>query len=267
MGKKLGLIAGGGRLPSLVAEAAQENGYEVIGVAIEGEALPSLESAVDRLFWIRIGELDRMIRALKGEGVDQVVMVGKVQKRHIYSDIKPDLRAALLFFRLKERNDDAILKALCQELEREGIEVVECTRLVSRLLAPQGVLTTLPSTPRQRADIEFGRRMAKIVAGADIGQTVVVKAGAVVAVEAIEGTNEAIRRGAELAGPGTVVVKVARPQQDLRLDVPVVGPDTVEVMREVGASVLALEAGRVIMVDREEMVKIAKGGKISIVAD
>ena len=267
MKQQIGLIAGEGRLPFLVAQEAKEMGFEVVAVAIEEETSPQLSQEVDRLYWIHIGELGKLIKALRGEGIRQAVMVGKIQKRHLFSQVKPDLRAALLYMRLREKNDNAILEGICDDLKREGIEVLECTHLVSRLFVPPGVLTTRAPSQWEWTDIEFGKRMARAIAGIDIGQTVVVKNRAVLAVEAIEGTNAAIRRGAEWGGEGAVVVKVAKPQQDLRFDVPVVGKDTVEVMREVKASVLALDAGKVIVVDREEMLAVAEEAKISIVAD
>ncbi|HEX9920878.1 MAG TPA: UDP-2,3-diacylglucosamine diphosphatase LpxI [Candidatus Methylomirabilis sp.] len=267
MQEQIGLIAGEGRFPFLVAQAAREKGLRIVAAAIKEEASPELSQAVDCIYWLHVGELGKLIRSFQREGIRQAVMAGKIQKRHLFSQIKPDLRATLLYLRLKEKNDDAILKAICDELQSEGIELLECTSLISSLLAPQGVLTSRPPSEWERKDIEFGRRMARAIAGLDIGQTVVVKNCAVLAVEAIEGTNLAIRRGAEWGGEGVVVVKVAKPQQDLRFDVPVVGPDTLEVMREVKASVLALEAGKVIIVDKEEMLKAAEEAKISIVAD
>jgi len=267
MKQKIGLIAGEGRLPFLVAQAAREKDLEVVTVAIREEASPELNRAVDRLYWIHIGELGKLIKALQKEGITQAVMAGKIQKRHLFSQIKPDLRATLLYMRLKEKNDDAILEGICDELKREGIQVLECTQFASRLLVPQGVLTARAPSQWERRDIELGRKMARLIAGMDIGQTVVVKNSAVLAVEAIEGTNGAIRRGAEWGGEGVVVVKVAKPHQDLRFDVPVVGKDTLEVMREVKASVLALDAGKVIAVDQEEMLSMAEEAKIAIVAD
>jgi hypothetical protein len=267
MEEKIGLIAGEGRLPFLVAEAAKEKGFRVVAAAIKEEASPELEQAVDCIHWLHVGELGKLIRTFQKEGIKRAVMVGKVQKRHLFSQVKPDLRATLLYVRLKERNDDAILNGVCEELSKEGIQIVECSSLVSTLLVPMGVLTSRHPSEWERKDIELGRRMARGIAGLDIGQTVVVKNGSVLAVEAIEGTNLAIRRGAEWGGQGAVVVKVAKPQQDMRFDVPVVGKSTLEVMREVSASVLALEAGKVIAVEKEEMLSIAEEARISIVAD
>lgn len=267
MKRKIGLIAGEGGFPFLVAQAAREKDFEVIAVAIREEASPELSQVVDRLYWIHIGELGKLIKALQREGITQAVMAGKIQKRYLFSQIKPDLKATLLYMRLKEKNDDAILEGICDELKREGIEVLECTPFVSRLLIPPGVLTRRAPSQWEWRDIEFGRRMARLIAGMDIGQTVVVKNCAVLAVEAIEGTNEAIRRGAAWGGERAVIVKVAKPHQDLRFDVPVVGKDTLEVMREVKASVLALDAGKVIAVDQEGMLSVAEEAKIAIVAD
>jgi hypothetical protein len=267
MEERIGLIAGEGRLPFLVAEAAKEKGFRVVAVAIKEEASPELEQAVDCIYWLHVGELGKLIRTFQKERIKRAVMAGKVQKRHLFSQIKPDLRATLLYVRLRERNDDAILSGVCEELRKEGIEILECSSLVSSLLVPPGVLTSRHPSEWERKDIEFGRRMARGIAGLDIGQTVVVKNGSVLAVEAIEGTDLAIRRGAEWGGRGAVVVKVAKPQQDMRFDVPVVGKSTLEVMQEVSASVLALEAGKVIAVDKEEMLRIAEDAGISVVAD
>jgi len=264
---QIGLIAGEGQFPFIVAQAAREQGLQVVAVAIKEETSPELSQEVDRIYWVHIGELGKLIKAFRGEGVTQAVMAGKVQKKHLFSQIKPDLRATLLYLRLKEKNDDAILRCFGEEMKREGIELLPTTTLVSDLLAPKGVLTSRSPSRWEQKDIEFGRRMAEFIAGLDIGQTVVVKDQAVLAVEAIEGTNLAIRRGAEWGGEGSVVVKVARPEQDMRFDVPVVGKSTLEVMREVKASVLALEAGKVIIVEKEEMLGLAEEAKISVVAD
>ncbi len=239
----------------------------MVAAAIREEASPELGQKVDRIYWLHIGELGKLIKAFRGEGVTQVMMAGKVQKKHLFSQIKPDLRATLLYLRLKEKNDDAILRCFGEELNREGMELLPTTTLVSDLLAPKGVLTSRSPSPWERKDIEFGWRMAEVIAGLDIGQTVVVKNQAVLAVEAIEGTNLAIRRGAEWGGEGVVVIKIARPEQDMRFDVPVVGKSTLEVMGEVKASVLALEAGKVIVLERAEMLQLAEEAKIAIVAD
>lgn len=267
MNGQIGLIAGEGQLPFLVAQAAKEQGLRVVAVAIKEATSPELDQKVHRIYWMHIGELGKLIKAFQKEGITQAVMVGKVQKRYLFSQVKPDLRATLLYMRLKEKNDDAILRGIGDELRKEGIELVSTTNLISDLLAPKGVLTSRSPSRWEQKDIEFGRRMARAIAGLDIGQTVVVKNRAVLAVEAIEGTNLAIRRGAEWGGEGSVVVKVARPEQDMRFDVPVVGKSTLEVMREVKASVLALEAGKVIIVEKEGMLGLAEEAKISIVAD
>ena len=266
MKQQIGLIAGEGRFPFIVAQAAKEKGFRVVAAAIKEETSPELSQEVDRIYWLHIGELGKLIEAFRGEGITQAVMAGKVQKKHLFSQIKPDLRAAFLYLRLKEKNDDAILRSFGEELGREGIELLATTTLVSDLLAPEGVLTSRSPNQWEQRDIEFGRRMARAIAGLDIGQTVVVKDQAVLAVEAIEGTNLAIRRGAEWGGEDTVIVKVARPEQDMRFDVPVVGKSTLEVMREVKAAALALEAGKVIILEKEEMLQVAEGAKISIVA-
>ena len=264
-GESIGLIAGNGRFPIIFAENAKKLGYTVSAVAHVGETAPELEQAVDRIHWIRIGQFNKLIRALKGDGVRQAVMLGGIKKTHVFSDVRPDLRAIALFSRLKVWKDDGILRAIAKEIESEGIQICESTFGLRDILVPAGDLSKRRPTEKEREDIEYGWAMAKEIGQLDIGQCVVVKDRVVVAVEAVEGTDEAIRRGGALARKGAVVVKRSKLQQDLRFDLPAVGPKTIEVMQEVKASVLAVEAEKTIFLDREEMMAHANRAGIAIV--
>ncbi len=259
------LIAGNGRFPLLFAENARRLGYRVSAVALTGETDPSLEGAVDRLHWIALGQLGRLIKAFKKDGVQQAVMVGGVKKTHLFSGIRPDLRSLALLRRVTVPKDDMLLRAIAAELESEGIAIRESTFGLTGLLVEEGKLTRRAPTRKEWRDIEFGWEMAKTVGALDIGQCVVVKERVVVAVEAVEGTDQAIRRGGKLARGGAVVVKRFKPQQDRRFDLPAVGPITIEVMAESGAAVLAIEAGRALRLDRAVAIAAADEAGIAIV--
>ena len=261
----VGLIAGNGRFPLLFAENARRLGYRVSAVALLGEADPSLERAVDRIHWVALGQLGRLIKAFKQDGVRQAVMAGGVKKTHLFTGIRPDLRSLALLRRMSIRKDDTLLRAITAELEGEGIRIRESTFGLEGLLVEEGKLTRRGPTRREWQDIEFGWEMAKAVGRLDIGQCVVVKDRVVVAVEAVEGTDEAIRRGAGLARGGAVVVKRFKPQQDRRFDLPSVGPGTIQAMSESGASALAIEAGKALLLDRKEAVAAADKAGIAIV--
>lgn len=253
-------------MPLAVAAEARSKGYKVIAIALEPLASPLLSAAVDEITWVNVGKLGTIIERLKNSGVREAVMAGKVPKSLLYkSKVTPDLRAVKLLFSLKDRKDDSILLAIMRELEKDGITLLNTTDFSSNLLTPEGVLSKRRPSDAEWKDIAFGWGAAKEIGRLDIGQTVVVKNLAVMAVEAIEGTDEAIRRGGKLAGDGAVVVKVSKPLQDLRFDVPVVGPDTLEALKEVKARVLAVEAGKSIILNREEIIADADGAGISIV--
>ncbi len=267
---RIGLIAGNGRFPFLVLDAARRLGHEVTIVAIREEASPELDEAAARepraeIAWLSLGELSRCIDTLRGAGVTRAVMAGQVRHARIFSGIVPDplLLAALL--RLRSRNTDALISAVAGVLGDHGIELLDSTAFLAPLLAGPGPIAGRPPTEGERADLEFGCRIADAVAGLDVGQTVVVKDRAVVAVEAMEGTDEVIARAGRLAGAGTRVVKVAKPAQDMRFDVPVVGLPTVEAMREAGATALSVDAGRTLLFDRAELVTAAERAGIAIV--
>lgn len=264
--KILGLIAGTGDLPMAIASEAKSQGYTVVAIALEPLADKTLSSYVDEIKWVNVGKIGKLIDSLKDYGIKEAVMAGKVSKTLLYkSKITPDLRAVKLLFSLKNRSDDSILLAVAKELEKEGIHLLNITSFSSGILTPGGVLTKDSPTDEEWKDIEFGWKIAKEIGRLDIGQTVVVKNQAVMAVEAIEGTDEAIKRGGRLAGEGAVVVKVSKPNQDMRFDVPVVGLTTLKAMVEVGARVLSVESKKSIILNRDKIIDESIKAGISIV--
>ncbi|HEV8540688.1 MAG TPA: UDP-2,3-diacylglucosamine diphosphatase LpxI [Nitrospiraceae bacterium] len=265
VGERIGLIAGNGRFPIIFAENVKRMGYLVSAVAHIGETAPELEQHVERIHWIKIGQFNKLIKALKDDGVRQAVMLGGISKTHVFTTVMPDLRALALASRLRRWNDDAILREIAAELEGEGIQIRESTFGLGGILVEEGVLTSRRPTNKEWEDIQYGWEVALEIGRLDIGQCVVMKDKVVVAVEAVEGTDETIRRGGVLAKDGAVVVKRSKPQQDLRFDLPAVGPATIDTMESAKASVLAVEAGRSILLDREEMLRKADRAGIAIV--
>jgi DUF1009 family protein len=265
----LGLIAGNGRFPFLALEAARALGREVTVIAIKDEADTSLERAAlgvgATLHWVSLGQLGKCIALLRAAGVSEAVMAGQVKHVKIFSDYVPDLTLLSVIRRLKGRNTDALIAAVADVLREKGIELLDSTLFLQPLLAKSGVLTRRGPSEREQADFAFGYRMADVIAGLDVGQTIVVKDQAVVAVEAMEGTDETIARAGRLAGPGTTVVKVAKPNQDMRFDVPVVGAPTIAAMRAAGAVALTIDAGRTLMLDGEAVIHAADDAGICIV--
>ncbi len=264
-GERIGLIAGNGRFPIIFADNARKLGYHVSAVAHEGETEPELAGHVDRIHWIKIGQLNKLIKAFKEDGVHQAVMLGGIKKTHVFTTLRPDFRTLALATRLALWKDDDILRELAKELEREGIVICESTFGLEGILVEEGTLTARAPSEKEWEDIRYGWEVAHEIGRLDIGQCVVVKDRVVVAVEAVEGTDGAIKRGGDLAKEGAVVVKRSKPQQDLRFDLPAVGPRTIEVMASVKASVLAVEAGRTILLDREIMLDKAQSARIAIV--
>ena len=262
----LGLIAGGGVFPLMVADAASEKGLRVVAVAHEGETDPLLAQKVDELTWIKLGQLGHLIKALKKAGVTKTVMAGTINKKKMFENVRPDLRGLTLMSKLAIFHDDDILRAVAGELQREGILIVSSAEHLPELLAPRGNLTRKKPNQEEREDVEFGWNIAKELGRLDIGQCVVVRKKTVLAMEAIEGTNETILRGGKLAKEKAVVVKVSKPNQDLRFDVPAVGPDTIQVMAQVNASVLAIEAGKTLLFDKPAMISYADRSGIVIVS-
>lgn len=264
-GERIGLIAGNGRFPIIFADNARKLGYHVSAVAHEGETEPELAGHVDRIHWIKIGQLNKLIKAFKEDGVHQAVMLGGIKKTHVFTTLRPDFRTLALATRLALWKDDDILRELAKELEREGIAICESTFGLEGILVEEGTLTARAPSEKEWEDIRYGWEVAHDIGRLDIGQCVVIKDRVVVAVEAVEGTDGAIKRGGDLAKEGAVVVKRSKPQQDLRFDLPAVGPRTIEVMASVKASVLAIEAGRTILLDREIMLEKARSARIAIV--
>ena len=264
MPEKIGLIAGRGQFPLLFAEAAGRRGLAVVAVAHRGETDPALEPFTHECHWISVGQLGKLIRAFKGAGVTRAVMAGGLSRGRLFKDFWPDLRALNLVRRAGAGHDDRILRGLAAELEGEGITIVSPLLYLEDLLAQPGPLSRRQPTSQELQDIDYGFHIAKAVGRLDLGQCVVVRRQVVTALEAIEGTDEAIRRGGRLAGPEAVVVKVCKPGQDLRFDLPAVGKNTIEVMREVEAAVLAVEAGKTLIFDREEMLALADRAKIAV---
>ncbi len=266
--KPLGLLAGNGRFPFLVAQEARKQGRRVVAVAFREDADPALEQVVDSFHWVFVGQLNKWVEIFKSEGVEEAVMAGLVRHSNMYADLKkfhPDMRALKVFWRLKDRKADTILGAVADELEKDGITLIPSIQHLTHILAPRGVLTKRKPTKDELADIQFGFHLAKEMAGLDIGQTICVKNKAVIAVEAMEGTDRCIRRAGELAQGNFTVVKVAKPKQDLRFDVPVVGLTTLESFREAGGGFLAVEAGKTLLFDQAQMVAWANGEKIGLI--
>lgn len=263
---KIGIIAGGGKFPVLVAESAKARGIKVIAVAHKGETLSELASKVDEITWIGLGQFGQLIRAFKSRRVNRVLMAGTITKANMFANARPDLKGLAFMGKLAIFHDDDILRAVARELEKEGITVVSSTTYLPELLAPLGCLTKRKPNRDEVEDIECGWMVAKELGRLDIGHCVVVRRKMVLAVEAIEGTNKTILRGGQLAKERAVVVKVSKPNQDLRFDLPSVGVNTIRVMSSVRASTLAIESGKTIIFDKEEMIKLADSKGISIVS-
>ncbi len=266
---RIGLIAGNGRFPFLVLEAAREQGHDVTIIATKEEAFPELNDAARRtgadIHWISIGHLGKCISLLKDAGITRAVMAGQVKHAKIFSGIVPDWQMGKVLARLVSRNTDGLIGAVADVLRENGIELMNSTELISPLLATPGVLTARKPSDEELKDLEFGYRMADQIAGLDIGQTIAVKHQAVVAVEAMEGTDEVIARAGHLAGPGVCIVKVAKPKQDMRFDVPVVGFATVQAMRVAGSALLSIDAGKTLLLDHQAVRASANEARICIV--
>jgi DUF1009 family protein len=264
--ERIGLIAGSGQLPIIFSRTARKNGLVVYAVAHEGETEASLETFVEEIKWIKIGQLKQLISFFKGHSVRDAVMAGGITKTRMFSDVRPDLKALKVLASMDHTQDDGVLRALARELEKEGITIRACTFLLPELLAKKGCWAQRKPSRSEMADVRFGWQMVKEIGKLDIGQTVVVRDGSVMAVEAIDGTDATIRRGGQLGKEKTVVVKASKPNQDLRFDMPTVGLKTIEMMRDVKASVLAVEAGKTLVLDREDMVALADQYGIAIIA-
>jgi DUF1009 family protein len=262
-----GLIAGNGRFPFLVLEGARSQGIEMAVIALKEEASAELERSAKRLHWVSLGELTKAIDLMHQEGVTQAVMAGQVKHNKIFSAIRPDWKLAKLLFSLPRKNTDSLIGAVARVLEDEGIRLVDSTLFLQPLVPQAGVLTRRGPDEREAADISYGLGVARQISAMDIGQTVIIADQACVAVEAMEGTDETIARAARIAeGKPLVVVKVSKPGQDMRFDVPVVGLPTIEQMKIAGATALALDAGRTLLFDREKLIALADAAGIAIQA-
>jgi DUF1009 family protein len=266
LSRKLGLIAGNGKFPLIFAREARREGYEVVTVAHRGETPHEIEELVDHVAWIQVGQLGKLIETFKRAGVTQVAMAGGIRKVKLFSNFRPDLRGIRFLAGLKSREDDALLRGVADELAKDGITVLESTLCLPHIVPKEGVLTSQAPSPAQWADIHYGFRLAKEIGRLGIGQTVIVKEGVIVAVEALEGTDAAIARGGSLARSGCVVVKVSKPRQDLRFDVPAVGVETIKNIDAVRGAALAVEAEKTILLERDEMLREASRRRVVVAA-
>lgn len=266
---RIGLIAGNGRFPFLVLQGARSLGHDVTVVAVKEEAFADLEPAAHAagadLHWVSLGHLGQCIKILNAAGVTRAVMAGQVKHAKIFSGIVPDFTLLSVLTRLRARNTDSLIAAVADVLRDHGIELIDSTAFLAPLLAGEGALTTRPPSGEETADFAFGYRAADAIAALDIGQTIAVKHKAVVAVEAMEGTDEVIGRAGHLAGPGVRIIKVAKPNQDMRFDVPVIGVATIQAMRVAGATALSIDAGKTLVLDGEQVFKSANDAGIAII--
>jgi DUF1009 family protein len=260
----VGLIAGRGDLPVLAARCLRADGLRVVAVGFDEQTQAALAGEVDTYHDLRLGQVEKLIRAFRDGGVASALLLGKVHKARTFSDFRPDLRAAKIWMSLPDRRDDTILRAVVDELAREGVVVEAAGRWLGALFAAPGKLSKREPDKAERADIAFGFKLAREIGRLDIGQTVVVKHLAPVAVEALEGTDLTIRRGGEVGGAGCVIVKTAKPNQDFRFDVPVVGLETARSAVAAQAAVLAIEAGRTLFVQREEMLALLDAHRVAL---
>ena len=261
----IGLIAGGGQFPLLFADAARKQGRPVVAVAHVNESNPALEAAVERICWVKLGQLGKIIKYFKKLDVRETVFAGTITTTRIFKDILPDIKGLTLWNKIDTRQDDAILRAVAGTLEQEGIQVLASTIYLQHLLFPGGILTKRAPTEKEVEDIRFGWKIAREIGRLDIGQCVVVRERTVLAVEAIEGTDATIKRGGLLAGKGAVVVKLKKPGQDFRFDLPATGTKTIVSLSEVQGTVLAVEAGQSLLFDRDDMIAAAERAGVAVV--
>ncbi|MFO8048067.1 MAG: UDP-2,3-diacylglucosamine diphosphatase LpxI [Desulfosudaceae bacterium] len=262
----IGLIAGGGRFPLLFADAAKAKGYTVYAVAYRNAADPDIANRVQQVEWLHLGEIERLIAFFRDHQVTETVVMGAIEKTVMFTDIKPDQKALAMISRMTETHDDQLLRCFAEELEAHKLQVRASTFILPELLAAEGVWTTGRPDEERNRDIAIGWKVAKAIGKLDVGQCVVVEKGSVLAVEGIDGTDATILRGGSLGGGNAVVVKVCKPQQDLRFDIPSVGARTIDSMSQAGARTLAVEAGKTVVFDKREMIELAEKAGISIVA-
>ena len=263
---RIGLIAGTGELPQILAEQAAKDNIKVIAIALSKDSVPSLKPVCDKVFHLGIGQTTKVLKTLKNEKIKNVIMIGKVEKKNIFQTIIFDFRALNILRKMKLKDDKSLMNVVIDELKLEGINCLDQSLFLKELFSSKGVFTKRMPDKDEWEDIKYGFSIAKEMARLEIGQTVVVKDKSIVAVEAMEGTDQTIKRGLKIAGKGTVVVKVSRPKQDFRYDIPTVGETTLSIMIQGKASILALEAERTLVVNRDKMVELADKYKVSIVA-
>ena len=263
---RIGLIAGSGQFPITFCKKAREAGFEIYAAAYKQEADPEIEAHVNQTEWLHVGQVNRLIKFFKKNRIDQAVLLGGIKKTKLFKDLKPDIKAISLIAGLRHTHDDGILRAFAGLLEKNGIAVRPSTFLLPELLAPEGCWTKRKPSRGEMSEIKLGWKVAKEIGRLDIGQCVVVGGGSVLAVEAVDGTDATIKRGAGLSDGNAVVVKVCKPIQDERFDVPAIGVDTIRTMAETGAFALAIEAGKAIVFDRKEMIRLADQHGIAIIA-
>jgi UDP-2,3-diacylglucosamine hydrolase len=262
----LGIIAGNGVYPRLIADAARKAGVtKIVAAAFTDETDPVLEQHVNVVEWMRVGQLGRLLKFFRSQDIHHAIMAGQIAPKNLF-DLRPDLKALMLLGKLRERNAESIFAATAHELAKIDVHLLPATTFLEEWLARPGLIAGPKLSPRQEHDVELGWNVAKEIARLDIGQTIVIKNGTIVAVEALEGTNEAIKRGGMLAREGAVVVKVSKPNQDMRFDVPVIGVETIRIAAESGVRVIAVEAGKTLLLERDAIVDLAKRVEISIVA-
>ncbi len=262
----LGLIAGSGVYPTVVAKAARAAGVKkIVAAAFTDETTPTLAEVVDEISWLRVGQLGRLLKFFNEAGVHRAIMAGQISPKNLF-DLRPDWKALFLLARLKRRNAESIFTAIADELATIDVELLPATTFLDSFLAEPGLVAGPELSARQKEDVDYGWEIAKEISRLDIGQTVVVKNGTVLAVEAFEGTNETLKRGGTLGRKNAVMIKVAKPNQDMRFDVPVIGVETVRVAAQVAVRVIAIEAGRTLLLEKESVIDLAERSKISIVA-
>ncbi len=262
----LGIIAGNGVYPRLLADGARGAGVEkIVAAAFTGETDPVLERHVDVLEWMRVGQLGRLLKFCRSQGIHHAIMAGQIAPKNLF-DLRPDLKTLMLLGKLKERNAESIFAAIADELAKIDVDLLPATTFLQDSLARSGLIAGPKLSPRQEQDVELGWNAAKEIARLDIGQTIIIKNGTIVAVEALEGTNEAIKRGGTLAREGAVMLKVSKPNQDMRFDVPVIGVETVRIAAESGVRVIAVEAGKTLLLERDAVIALANGSNMSVVA-
>jgi UDP-2,3-diacylglucosamine hydrolase len=264
--RTLGIIAGNGVYPKLLADAARKAGVKrIVAAAFTDETDPVLQQQVDTLAWMRVGQLGRLLKFFREQDIHHAIMAGQIAPKNLF-DLRPDLKALMLLGKLKQRNAESVFAAITDELAKIEVDLLPATTFLEDSLAQPGVIAGPKLSPREQNDVEYGWSVAKEIARLDIGQTVIVKNGTIVAVEALEGTNEAIRRAGALAREGAVMVKVAKPNQDMRFDVPVIGVETLRVAAEAKLRVIAIEAGKTLLLEHDAIVDLVNRSKISIIA-